>query len=299
MLNNDNLIKDLHLWLSHLKNIKNYSNYTYDAYKRDVLDFIKFCESNISNPLKINKYLLRDYLFNLNEKQFSRSSVARRISSLKNFYKYLINEKKISNLDITIFKSPKVIRKLPKSIQINLLEDAIQKIMDQKNPLWINLRDKSVILLMYGSGLRISEALSLKIKDLTDNDWIRILGKGNKYRDIPILKEVKHEIKKYQEIIPFNQDKNDYLFLGKRGSKLSPRIIQRRIESIRHQLGLPEYTTPHALRHSFATHLLSGGADLRAIQQLLGHSSLSTTQLYTDVDEDKLIDLHKASHPRN
>ena len=170
--------------------------------------------------------------------------------------------------------------------------------MEDNNELWINLRDKSVFLLLYGLGLRINEALSLKRKDVPEGEWLRVLGKGQKYRDVPMLPIVYEQIMDYINSCPLKLRPDDPLFVGKRGGALSPRIIQRRIEKIRYKLGLPDFTTPHALRHSFATHLLSGGADLRAIQQLLGHSSLSTTQRYTDVNEKELINLHKTIHPR-
>ena len=171
--------------------------------------------------------------------------------------------------------------------------------MKNDNDFWINLRDKAVILLMYGAGLRINEALSLKIKDLPTDDWLRVIGKGNKYRDVPILPEITTILKEYIDHCPFKQSPQDLIFLGKRGKALSPRIIQRRLEKIRYELGLPDFATPHSLRHSFATHLLSGGADLRAIQQLLGHVSLSTTQRYTDINESELIQTHKEIHPRS
>ena len=147
--------------------------------------------------------------------------------------------------------------------------------------------------------MRINEALSLKIKDLPTDDWLRVMGKGNKYRDVPILPEITTILKEYINHCPFKQSHQDLIFLGKRGKALSPRIIQRRLEKIRYELGLPNFATPHSLRHSFATHLLSGGADLRAIQQLLGHVSLSTTQRYTDINESELIQTHKEIHPRS
>lgn len=169
----------------------------------------------------------------------------------------------------------------------------------KKNDAWINLRDRAVMLLLYGAGLRISEALSLKKKEAPRGDWLRVLGKGNKYRDVPLLPVICDGVKDYLDLCPFKVKEDGPLFLGKRGGVLSPRIIQRRVENLRYELGLPSHTTPHALRHAFATHLLSGGADLRAIQQLLGHSSLSTTQRYTDVNETELLSLHKAIHPRS
>ena len=188
---------------------------------------------------------------------------------------------------------------IPKSIDSDLITKALFSLMDDKNDLWINLRDRAVVLLLYGGGLRISEALSLKKNEAPNGDWLRVLGKGNKYRDVPLLPIICNGVKDYLDACPFVVKEDAPLFLGKRGNALSPRIIQRRIENLRYSLGLPSHTTPHALRHAFATHLLSGGADLRAIQQLLGHSSLSTTQRYTDVNEAELLTLHKAIHPRS
>ena len=235
----------------------------------------------------------------LSERQLSRPTVARKVSSLKNFYKFLIRDKIISSLDMSIFKSPKLKRSFPKSIESNLVAQALESIMNNESDHWINLRDRAVLLLLYGSGLRISEALSLKRKDAPNGEWLRVKGKGNKYRDVPLLPIICEGVREYIDHCPFDTNGDEPLFLGKRGGELSPRIIQRRVENLRYELGLPSHTTPHALRHAFATHLLSGGADLRAIQQLLGHSSLSTTQRYTDVNEAELLRLHKAIHPRS
>tara|TARA_B100000131_G_scaffold16297_2_gene16492 strand:- start:934 stop:1848 length:915 start_codon:yes stop_codon:yes gene_type:complete len=291
--------KFLNDWINYLKNVLGYSEHTYSSYKRDVKDFYFFCNSKNLFIFEPDKYTLKNYLFELNERQSSRATVARRISSLKNFYKYALKEKLIKEIDLSIFKSPKVKKGIPKSIDPDLIAEAINAVISEENELWINLRDEAVILLLYGVGLRINEALSLKIKDLPEGEWLRVLGKGNKTRDVPVLPEIVKKIKDYLEICPFVKNENDPMFFGKRGGVLSPRIIQRRVEKIRYRLGLPEYTTPHALRHSFATHLLSGGADLRAIQQLLGHASLSTTQRYTDVNEGELVKLHKTIHPRS
>jgi len=293
------LSKTLQVWIDYLESIRGYGINTLNAYQRDVLDFIKFCETQKHDALSLDKYIIRDYLFKLSERKLSRPTVARRISSLKNFFKFLLKEKIIVSLDISIFKSPKLKRSFPKSIDTDLVAKALFSLMDEKNDLWVNLRDRAVMLLLYGAGLRISEALSLKKKEAPSGDWLRVLGKGNKYRDVPLLPVICDGIKEYLDACPFDVKEEQPLFLGKRGGLLSPRIIQRRIENLRYTLGMPSHTTPHALRHAFATHLLSGGADLRAIQQLLGHSSLSTTQRYTDVNEAELLTLHKAIHPRS
>ena len=289
----------LNEWLHHLEINKNYSEHTFKSYGRDLKEYLKYCKINQLDFMSPTQNSIRGFLYELNIKKLSKSSIARKISSIKNFFKYLSDEKKIQEIDFSIFKSPRVNKPIPKSIEPKLIADAIESIMKNDNEFWINLRDKAVILLMYGAGLRINEALSLKIKDLPTDDWLRVMGKGNKYRDVPILPEITAILKEYINHCPFKQSSQDLIFLGKRGKALSPRIIQRRLEKIRYELGLPDFATPHSLRHSFATHLLSGGADLRAIQQLLGHVSLSTTQRYTDINESELIQTHKEIHPRS
>ena len=286
-------------WVKYLEDIRGYGFNTLNAYKRDILDFLRFCKDKDHDFLSPNKYILREYLYELSERHLSRPTIARRISSLKNFFKFLLKDKVILSLDISIFKSPKLKRNFPKSIDSDLVAKALSSLMDAKNDQWINLRDRAVMLLLYGAGLRISEALSIKKKDAPDGDWLRVVGKGNKYRDVPLLPIICDGVREYLDLCPYDVNEDAPLFLGKRGGSLSPRIIQRRIENLRYELGLPSHTTPHALRHAFATHLLSGGADLRAIQQLLGHSSLSTTQRYTDINETELLNLHKAIHPRS
>jgi len=286
-------------WVKYLEDIRGYGFNTLNAYKRDILDFLRFCKDKDHDFLSPNKYILREYLYELSERHLSRPTIARRISSLKNFFKFLLKDKVILSLDISIFKSPKLKRNFPKSIDSDLVAKALSSLMEAKNDQWINLRDRAVMLLLYGAGLRISEALSIKKKDAPVGDWLRVIGKGNKYRDVPLLPIICDGVREYLDLCPYDVNEDAPLFLGKRGGSLSPRIIQRRIENLRYELGLPSHTTPHALRHAFATHLLSGGADLRAIQQLLGHSSLSTTQRYTDVNETELLNLHKAIHPRS
>ena len=289
----------LNNWLNHLEINKNYSEHTFQSYGRDLKQYQIYCNINQLDFMNPTQNSIRGFLFELNIKKLSKSSIARKISSVKNFFKYISDEKKDQEIDFSIFKSPRVNKPLPKSVDPKLVADAIDYIMKHDNEFWINLRDKAVILLMYGAGLRINEALSLKIKDLPTDDWLRVMGKGNKYRDVPIIPEITTILKEYINHCPFKQSHQDFIFLGKRGKALSPRIIQRRLEKIRYELGLPDFATPHSLRHSFATHLLSGGADLRAIQQLLGHVSLSTTQRYTDINESELIQTHKEIHPRS
>ena len=174
-------------WIKYLEKIRGYGEHTLDAYKRDVLEFSNFCTDKNYEFLSPDKYIFREFLSVLSERQLSRPTVARKVSSLKNFYKFLIRDKIISSLDMSIFKSPKLKRSFPKSIESNLVAKALESIMNNESDHWINLRDRAVLLLLYGSGLRISEALSLKRKDAPNGEWLRVKGKGNKYRDVPLL----------------------------------------------------------------------------------------------------------------
>ena len=174
-------------WIKYLETIRGYGVHTLDAYKRDVVEFLKFCIERNHDFLSPDKYILREFLSVLSERELSRPTVARKISSLKNFFKFLLKDKVILSLDVSIFKSPKLKRSYPKSIDSDLVAKAFVSLMDKENDHWINLRDRAVMLLLYGSGLRISEALSLKKKEAPNSDWLRVKGKGNKYRDVPLL----------------------------------------------------------------------------------------------------------------
>ena len=188
------------------------------------------------------------------------------------------------NPAISILSSPRKAKVLPKAIGVNETMDLIDQAAETEHENWQNLRDKAVFSLLYGCGLRISEALGLNLEDFQQTTLLRIRGKGNKERMVPLLPVVVRRIQRYIEVCPYNLKQDQPLFLGARGERLNPRIIQRQMEKIRNSMGLPGNLTPHALRHSFATHLLAEGTDLRSIQELLGHSSLSTTQRYTEVE---------------
>ena len=281
-------------WLEWLQNEKRISINTFDAYERDLTKWSEFT-SNSNNPKKKD---FRSYMGYLLEKKNSRASIARKISSIRNFYKFASQRNFLSCDDIDLIKSPKLPQSLPRSISNEQASTLIDSIGNGR-PDWEAARDKGLIFLMYGAGLRISEALSIKKNQCPLGDWLRVEGKGGKFRDVPILKIVKQTIDSYLSLIPKEFENDEYLFVGRRGGKLSPRIIQRLIKNLRIKLNLPEHTTPHSLRHAFATQLLSGGGDLRSIQDLLGHSSLSTTQRYTSVEVSGLIEVHKNTHPRS
>tara|TARA_B100000767_G_scaffold101082_1_gene97076 strand:- start:483 stop:1406 length:924 start_codon:yes stop_codon:yes gene_type:complete len=290
-------------WLVNLKNIKGLSENTIAAYKRDIKKFILFLRNYLGNDPtiidlnKLSNNSFRGYLAEQKNLGNSNVSIARQISSLKSFFNYLIKIKKINNSPILNLKGPKQKKSLPRPIIADL---AIQVIKEAKNiddEKWVGQRNQTILILLYGCGLRISEALNLNYSDFTNNDYLVIKGKGNKERIVPMMDYIRKSIAHYMEICPYEFTNDDPLFIGKRRGRLSPRIIQYALEKIRASLALPETATPHALRHSFATHLLENGGDLRTIQELLGHSSLSTTQKYTKVENSQLLNVYTKTHP--
>ena len=290
-------------WLGNLKEVRNLSDNTLISYKHDVKSFIEFISTHTGSEVSI-KYLndmkisdFRSFLSYLRNKDISSTSIARIISSLKSFFNYLLNTNLIESTVVQSLRTPKQKKSLPRPISSELAIETIKHAQDMEKEKWIGLRNKSILMLLYGCGLRISEALNLNFEDINENDYLIIKGKGNKERMVPLMNYVKNDIENYIHECPKNFMKDDPLFVGKRLDRLSPRIIQYVLEKIRHNLSLPETATPHALRHSFATHLLDSGGDLRTIQELLGHSSLSTTQKYTKVEPEKLYDAYSKTHP--
>ena len=290
-------------WLGNLKEVRNLSDNTLISYKHDVKSFIEFMSTHTGSEVSI-KYLndmkisdFRSFLSYLRNKDISSTSIARIISSLKSFFNYLLNTNLIESTVVQSLRTPKQKKSLPRPISSELAIETIKYAQDMEEEKWIGLRNKSILMLLYGCGLRISEALNLNFEDINENDYLIIKGKGNKERMVPLMDYVKNDIENYIHECPKNFMKDDPLFVGKRLDRLSPRIIQYVLEKIRHNLSLPETATPHALRHSFATHLLDSGGDLRTIQELLGHSSLSTTQKYTKVETEKLYDAYSKTHP--
>jgi integrase/recombinase XerC len=230
-------------------------------------------------------------------------SLMRALAGLRSFGRYLEREGKGKVGALSAIRAPKVAKSLPKPIQMAAAKrfaDADERAGEDRDP-WIWARDAAVMALLYGSGLRISEALGLKRHDVPkpgEGDVIIVTGKGNKTRMVPVLQNVLTLIADYVSMCPHPLPPAGPIFVGARGGPLSPRIIQLTMERLRGALGLPDSATPHALRHSFATHLLSRGGDLRAIQELLGHASLSTTQIYTGIDSERLLEVYRTAHPR-
>jgi integrase/recombinase XerC len=295
-------------WLAYLTVERQLAANTAQAYARDISQFLAFLAGHL-NRLPDMKQLLalqardvRAFLAARRGEGVGSRSLARSLSALRMFYRFLERRGYGKNDAIRSVSLPKLPHSVPKPLtapKATALVDSID-ITSPDAPEWILARDTAVLALLYGSGLRISEALSLQRKDAPTKgrDMLRVTGKGNKTRVVPVLPIVCEAVERYLALYPLKLGSDDPLFVGARGKQLSPRIIQLRIARARAALGLPQTATPHALRHSFATHLLGAGLDLRAIQELLGHASLSTTQGYTEVDRAHLLKVYDSAHPR-
>lgn len=298
----NNLIVD---FVHYLLDVKHYSPHTADAYETDIRDFIAFYNeysgTNVmpSDLARADTLCFRAWLAARQRRNLTAKSTARALSSLRGFYRFLSKQCNIKNESIGLISAPRVPRKLSKAIDVSDVNDIHTAIVDTESDTpWIAARDWALVILIFGCGLRISEALSLTHRDIAAHpDCLRIIGKGNKERIIPVLPAVWTEMDKYISICPFDRDIASPVFRSVRGLPMSPRMAQKVIEHLRNYLQLPDYVTPHALRHTFATALLSGGADLRSLQELLGHSSLSTTQLYTRVNMTDIMSVYENAHP--
>lgn len=281
-------------WQSWLLNERRYSPHTLDAYSRDLSGFFDFAAEHLgkvpetADLAKLEVRDFRAYLSQRAARHIDKSSLARELSTLKNFFKWLARYDSLRNPALSVIRTPRRAKVLPKALEVNDTFNVIDEAQNLASNSWQGLRDTAIFTLLYGCGLRISEALSLNVGDIGNNDFLRIKGKGNKERIVPLLPVVVENINKYLAECPYQPKQGEPLFLGARGDRLVPRIIQRQMQKIRAYLGLPDNLTPHALRHSFATHLLAEGTDLRSIQELLGHASLTTTQRYTDVQIETL-----------
>lgn len=281
-------------WQSWLLNERRYSPHTLDAYSRDLSGFFDFAAEHLgkvpetADLAKLEVRDFRAYLSQRAARHIDKSSLARELSTLKNFFKWLARYDILRNPALSVIRTPRRAKVLPKALEVNDTFNVIDEAQNLASNSWQGLRDTAIFTLFYGCGLRISEALSLNVGDIGNNDFLRIKGKGNKERIVPLLPVVVENINKYLAECPYQPKQGEPLFLGARGDRLVPRIIQRQMQKIRAYLGLPDNLTPHALRHSFATHLLAEGTDLRSIQELLGHASLTTTQRYTDVQIETL-----------
>ncbi|MGL4397408.1 MAG: tyrosine recombinase XerC [Hyphomicrobium sp.] len=292
-------------WLAHLEVEKGASAATTTAYERDVRQFLSFLKSHLGyTPCladldRLNAKTVRAFLAKRRKAGAVSRSLSRTLSALRTFFRWLEQQDSAHNRAVMQVALPKIAHSVPKPLNV----DAAGRVIagdGYDDADWIWARDKAVLLLLYGAGLRISEALNLTpaTAPLDGRDVMIIRGKGGKERMVPALAIVSAALQRYVALCPFPLDAQAPLFRGARGGPLSPRLIQLTMARMRDTLGLPETATPHALRHSFATHLLSAGADLRQIQELLGHASLSTTQIYTEVDRERLLAVYDRAHPR-
>ncbi|MGQ0455846.1 MAG: tyrosine recombinase XerC [Hyphomicrobium sp.] len=293
-------------WLSHLEAERGQAAATREAYARDLRQFLSFLKRHLGHPpcladlARVDAKTLRAFLAHRRKAGVVSRSLARALSALRMFFRWMEREDTMQNRVVQKLSSPKMPHTVPKPLNIGAALAVVSNTDDAESDAWIAARDRAVLLLLYGCGLRISEALSLTLRSapLQGRDGMRIAGKGGRERLVPTLAIVIQAIERYISLCPYPISLDGPLFLGARGGPLSPRLIQLAMERLRAELELPDTATPHALRHSFATHLLSSGADLRQIQELLGHASLSTTQAYTDVDRDRLLAVYDAAHPR-
>lgn len=290
-------------WVDNLR-VGGAAGHTLTAYTRDVAGFLTFLGAHLGGSpgvpavIALSTTDLRAWMAAERGRGLAAQSLARSLSAVKNFTGWLAERNGADATAILSARGPKFRRKLPRPLSVEAAADVLTRVGDQGQEPWISARDVAVVTLLYGCGLRISEALGLTGADKTLPEVLRITGKGDKTRLVPVIPAARAAVARYAAVCPYDLTPGAPLFRGARGGALNPRLVQKVMEQARLQLGLPATATPHALRHSFATHLLSAGGDLRSIQELLGHSSLSTTQGYTAVDTARLMEVYLSAHPR-
>lgn len=291
-------------WQSWLRFEKRASERTVESYHFDLCNLFRFLNSHRGKQINLGMLStltltdFRSWLAQNAAEDRQASSRARAVAGVRNFFRWLDRSGQLHNGAIELLKLPKTARRLPRPATEIQAQDILTLSKNVPEENWVGARDEALFTLLYGAGLRIGEALSLTLGDFAQGDRIGVTGKGNKERNVPLIPIIREAVERYMDICPYVRKAEDFLFIGVRGEKLNPAVAQRHLRQLRRQLNLPDSITPHALRHSFATHLLASGADLRSLQELLGHSSLSTTQLYTQVDAQQLQKVYKAAHPR-
>jgi integrase/recombinase XerC len=299
-------LQQFSLWLSEERRA---AEKTVEAYQRDVANFLNFLTNHLGDApsvAQLSKLSRNDVIawlaYRRREDDLGPASRARAASSVRAFFRFLDRKLSAGNSKAMMFDSPKRPRRLPRPIAEIMAPKAIEAASEGaaeiETPAWVLARDAAILSLLYGAGLRLSEALAVSGRDYPAPEALRVLGKGRKIRIVPLIRVVREAVDTYAAIVPFALVPDEPLFRGVQGGPLNPRLVQRLMERVRRELDLPETATPHALRHSFATHLLAHGGDLRSIQALLGHASLSTTQIYTGVDAARLQQVHREAHPR-
>ena len=295
-------------WCDWLAHEKRQAELTVKGYRTDLFGFLGFCNEHLGcqpglaqlTQLQIVDF--RAWLAHRHRDGAAKTSVARSLAALRNFYRYLDRQHGLHNPAIKALRTPRQEQRLPRPLSSDQASDLVDKAPAASSIGWIGKRDTALLLLLYGAGLRIGEALALN-RGVVGGDpaalrQLTITGKGKKQRLVPILPVIASALADYLKACPFHFGETSPLFVGLRGKRLQPALLRRHVQTLRQMLGLPESATPHALRHSFATHLLTDGADLRTIQELLGHASLSTTQGYTSLDSARLMRLYQNAHPR-
>jgi integrase/recombinase XerC len=305
----ESLILPMTQWLAHLRAERRLSPKTLEAYARDLRQCLQFLSEHFGERISLSRFSaleatdIRAFMAMRRADDIAGRSLMRALAGLRSFARFLEREGKGKVGAFSAIRAPKIAKSLPKPLPM----DSAKRVTDaderagEARETWVLVRDAAVMALLYGSGLRISEALGLKRREVPragEGDVLVVTGKGNKTRMVPVLQNVLRSIDDYVALCPYPLPAEGPIFVGAKGGPLSPRIIQLTMERLRGALGLPDSATPHALRHSFATHLLSRGGDLRAIQELLGHASLSTTQIYTGIDSERLLEVYAAAHPR-
>ena len=300
----DDLRAAIGLWAAWLAGERRASAHTVAAYGRDLAFFLDFLTEHLGelpslaaiNALRPADF--RAYLARRAGEGIERSSLTRGLSVLRGFVRFLQRRGLASTTALAALRSPKLPHGIPKPLTVDDATGSVNAAGEVAGSQWQGRRDTAILMLLYGCGLRISEALGLTRGEAPLGEMLAITGKGGKQRLVPVLPAVREAVADYLAACPYPLTRDGPLFTGARGGPLNPRQVQRRMEALRPHLGLPETATPHALRHSFATHLLGAGGDLRAIQELLGHASLSTTQRYTSVETERLLAVYDAAHPR-
>lgn len=292
-------------WKNWLQYTRRFSRHTLSAYELDIQDFLNFIQKHLGKNITftdLETLTIRDFrswLAQRHHQEYKVRSTARSLSVVRNFFHFMRKKTTYSNQAIGSLRSPRVQMGLPKPLTPEQATTFIEDPETTPTEPWVAARDRALFILLYGAGLRISEALALNQDCLPMSSSIRIVGKGKKERVVPILPQITEAIRLYRQLCPLILLKDDPLFIGVRGKRLNPSVVQKTMRTYRRLTGLPDSATPHALRHSFASHLMDACGDLRAIQELLGHTSLSTTQIYTKVETHKLLSIYHKSHPRD
>ncbi len=279
------------------------SGKTLEAYRRDLSGFLGFLtayqggDAGLRALARIGVSDMRAWMAHERGRGLSARSLARALSAVKGFYRWLNEAEGVDNPAVASMRGPKVQPRLPRPIAAGAAREMISMVDIQHKESWVGARDAAVLLLLYGCGMRISEALGLARGQAPLPEVLRITGKGNKERLLPVLPVARAAVEAYLKACPYDLAQDGPLFIGVRGKRLGARAVQKLMQDLRGQLGLPATATPHALRHAFATHLLEAGGDLRTIQALLGHASLTSTQVYTSLDETRLMEVYNRSHP--